>query len=725
MRNRRIPEHPILQVPQALDPVPFYWEGQRLEARPGEMISSALFAAGIHIFGHHSRDDAPLGMFCANGQCAQCTVVANGVAVKSCMVPVTKDMVVEPCSGLPSLPEISEQPPITPTQTRAVAVLIIGAGPAGLSAAIELGKKGVDVLLVDDKDRPGGKLVLQTHKFFGSVEDTQAGTRGIDIADSLAGQLDAMASVEMWLSATAVGVFVDKKVGVVRQGQYYLIEPEVMLIATGARERQIPFPGHTLPGVYGAGAFQTLLNRDLVRPCERLLVLGGGNVGLIAAYHALQADIEVVGVVEAMASVGGYKVHADKIQRLGVELYLSHTVLAAHGTDHLEAVTIAEVDANFQVLPDTEKTFATDTLLVAVGLAPLDEFLHQAQAYGMKVHGAGDAAEIAEASAATFAGRIAAQNIARDLGDEGADIPEEWMEKLDVLKARPGHDEGFYPPVYESESYPVIRCSQEIPCNPCATVCPTECIYLEGHPISWLTPGPPGSVGRDSSTGNLCFESASVALRPRIMGLPRYTGQDCSACNKCVSICPGLAISTVNGRKDPENPIVTVPFELDKGHVEKGTQVMATDHRGVPIGYFEVIEVRNKRFQDRTLLVKVKASRAIAPHIAGIRVQDPDEFAPIEPVPMESTPDDVVVCRCEHVTAGEIRQAIRSGMHDVNELKAALRVCMGACCGKNCPEHIEKLYRDEGIEVADVTPPTTRPLFVEVPLGVFARGSKS
>jgi hypothetical protein len=57
----------------------------------------------------------------------------------------------------------------------------------------------------------------------------------------------------------------------------------------------------------------------------------------------------------------------------------------------------------------------------------------------------------------------------------------------------------------------------------------------------------------------------------------------------------------------------------------------------------------------------------------------------------------------------------------VNELKAELRVCMGACCGKNCPEHIERIFRQEGVAREDVTPPTLRPLFVEVPLGVFAK----
>ncbi|MCK7504181.1 MAG: FAD-dependent oxidoreductase [Desulfobacterales bacterium] len=86
-------------------------------------------------------------------------------------------------------------------------MLIIGGGPAGLSAAIELGKLGVRTLLVDDKDRLGGKLVLQTHKFFGSVEDSYAGTRGFEIGNILAAEIAKHPSVEVWLNTTAVAVF--------------------------------------------------------------------------------------------------------------------------------------------------------------------------------------------------------------------------------------------------------------------------------------------------------------------------------------------------------------------------------------------------------------------------------------------------------------------------------------------------------------------------------------
>ncbi|MBE3072026.1 MAG: (2Fe-2S)-binding protein, partial [Acidobacteria bacterium] len=332
MAEYRIREHPILPV----DPRPaceFFWRDQRCGAFEGETIASALFANGIRVFGHHHRDGAPQGIFCANGQCAQCAVVADGLPVKSCMVPVRPGIRVLPLDGLPALPDVDGAAEMRPIETIPIECLIIGGGPAGLTAAIELGKAGVRALILDDKHRLGGKLVLQTHKFFGSIEACHAGTRGIDIATKLEREVRQFENIRVWLNSSALAVFSDRKVGVLREGHYVIVQPEILLVAAGAREKSLVFKGNTLPGVYGAGAFQTLVNRDLIRPTGRLFIVGGGNVGLIAGYHALQAGIQVVGVCEALPECGGYKVHKDKLVRMGVPIYTSHSIVSADGTE--------------------------------------------------------------------------------------------------------------------------------------------------------------------------------------------------------------------------------------------------------------------------------------------------------------------------------------------------------------------------------------------------------
>ncbi len=339
--DNRITEHPILSIPET-EVIEFTWEGKKLQAPAGIVISSALFINSIKVFGYHSKDNNPQGLFCANGQCAQCTVIVKGMPVKSCMTLLETGMKIESCSGLPELPadddpiDIIGDPQIIETE-----VLVIGAGPSGLSATNIMAEYGLDVILVDDKDRLGGKLVLQTHKFFGSQEDVHAGKRGFEIGEILGEAVIKQPRVKIWLNSTALSVFSDGLVGILRNGkEYIIVKPKRLFIATGAREKMLAFPGDTLPGVYGAGAFQTLVNRDLVKPSERIFIIGGGNVGLIAGYHAIQAGIEVVGLVEALPKCGGYKVHEDKLRRLGVPIYTRHTILSANGNKKVESITM-------------------------------------------------------------------------------------------------------------------------------------------------------------------------------------------------------------------------------------------------------------------------------------------------------------------------------------------------------------------------------------------------
>ena len=651
----------------------------------GETVASALFANGVRIFGRHHKDGAPMGIFCANGQCAQCTVIADNRSVKSCMVPVHEGMSIWPLDAKAALPEYSPQLLFHAIETLDTECLICGGGPAGLSAAVELGKAGVTMTLVDDKPVLGGKLILQTHKFFGSIEACHAGTRGMDIAKALEQEARSYPNVRLWTASQVLAVFSDRKAGILREDRYFLIRPQILLVATGAREKSLVFKGNSLPGVYGAGAFQTLVNRDLIRPSENLFVVGGGNVGLIAAYHALQAGIKVKGLCEALPECGGYKVHKDKLARMGVPIYTSHTAVSANGEKEVESITIAALDKQWNIVPGTEKTFACDTVLVAVGLDPVDEFYHKAKEFGLPVFSAGDAEEIAEASAAMFTGRIRGKEIAKMLGRAVGEVPPEWHKTADILKSRPGAVTVEEIPGDEKGVFPVFHCSQEIPCNPCSSICPRSCIVIQG--------------------GDL-------------MGLPAFNHANCTACGQCVAVCPGLAITLVDYRKAQElnSALVSIPYEFPGSTVKAGSTVTVLDTMGNVLGNVAVHSVRSSTTASKVLIVKVRAPFEIAKKIAGIRIQEPWVAEPLEEKIIRID-DDEIVCRCERVTAGQVRALIRKGVRDMNHLKAQTRAGMGSCGGKTCRNLIRRIFSEERIPPAEVTDFTKRPLFMEVPLG--------
>ena len=182
---------------------------------------------------------------------------------------IQPEMHLAPADGLPTLPQTSAPSLSHPTEEIEIPVLIIGGGPAGLSAAQNWGRLGIHALLVDDKHRLGGKLVLQTHRFFGSTNAVYAGTRGIDIATRLEKELRKYPSINIWLQCTALAVFSDQKVGILRNGRIMFWSSRKSCWSRPARAKNSwPLKVIPLPGVYGAGAFQTLVNRDLVRPAR-------------------------------------------------------------------------------------------------------------------------------------------------------------------------------------------------------------------------------------------------------------------------------------------------------------------------------------------------------------------------------------------------------------------------------------------------------------------------
>jgi bacterioferritin-associated ferredoxin len=154
--------------------------------------------------------------------------------------------------------------------------------------------------------------------------------------------------------------------------------------------------------------------------------------------------------------------------------------------------------------------------------------------------------------------------------------------------------------------------------------------------------------------------------------------------------------------------------------VEKGQRVPVTDGDGAIIGYYRVRRVvANRKKYPGTLLVQVKMERVAAKRAIGIRVQEAlmNPSAVYENAPL---PDEAVICRCERITAGEVRSAIRSGVRDINQMKALNRAGMGACGSKTCRPMIWRIFQEEGVALQTVTDRVDRPLFVEVALGTLA-----
>ncbi len=320
-----------------------------------------------------------------------------------------------------------------------VELAIVGGGPAGLSAALMASKLGIKSVLVDENRRLGGQLVKQTHKFFGSYEH-MAGVRGIAIGRQLSEKVMADPNITVMLSTTAVGYYEDGTLALYqREPEEKLIDikPQTVIFATGARENMLAFPGNDLPGVYGAGAVQTLMNVYGVLPGEKVLMIGSGNIGLIVTYQLLQAGSKVEAIVEILPKIGGYIVHASKVRRYGVPILTRHTIIEAVGDDRVEGAVIAQVDEKFKPIPGTEREVDVDVICLAVGLAPIVNLVWQAGveiAYIPELGGhipwhdeemrtnvphifvAGDLAGIEEATTAMIEGELAALSAAEFLG---------------------------------------------------------------------------------------------------------------------------------------------------------------------------------------------------------------------------------------------------------------------------------------------------------------------
>ena len=261
-------------------------------------------------------------------------------------------------------------------------VVIIGAGPAGLASAIQAKKAGAERVLVIERDRePGGILLQCIHNGFGlhtfkeDLPGPAFAQRFIDEAHAVGVEflfdsmvMDVSPERELWLSSASQG--------------YFSLNAKAVVLAMGCRERtrpQIRIPGMRPSGVFTAGTAQRWVNVEGYMPGKRFVILGSGDIGMIMARRLTLEGAKVESVLEVQNYLSGLmRNYVQCLEDWQVPLHLRHTVKRIIGKNRVEAVEAVAVDECWQFVPGTEQVIPCDTLLLSVGLIPENELSKKA-----------------------------------------------------------------------------------------------------------------------------------------------------------------------------------------------------------------------------------------------------------------------------------------------------------------------------------------------------------
>jgi len=259
-------------------------------------------------------------------------------------------------------------------------LVIVGGGPAGLAAAAAAKDSGIDSILILERDRELGGILNQCihngfglHTFKEELTGPEYAWRYIRqvLEQKISYRLNTMvvdvAQEDGWKSVTAMS----------REKGMTMLRARAAILAMGCRERPrgaLNVPGFRPAGIYTAGTAQRLVNMEGYMPGKEIVILGSGDIGLIMARRMTLEGATVKVVAEIMPKSGGLTRNIVQcLEDYGIPLKLNHTVIDIKGKDHIEGVTLAQVDENKEPVPGTQEAYRCDTLLLSVGLIPENE----------------------------------------------------------------------------------------------------------------------------------------------------------------------------------------------------------------------------------------------------------------------------------------------------------------------------------------------------------------
>ena len=263
-----------------------------------------------------------------------------------------------------------------------ISLVIIGGGPAGMSAAVAVKQNGIDNLCILERDESLGGILNQCiHNGFGLHKFNEELT-GPEYAARYEQQVFDL-KIPYMLKTTVLDVTSEKVITATNETEgIFQIQADAVILAMGCRERPrgaLNIAGTRPAGIYSAGTAQRFVNIKGYMPGKEIVILGSGDIGLIMAHRMTLEGAHVKAVCELLPYSGGLTRNIVQcLNDFDIPLYLSHTVTEIHGKERVTGVTVMEVDANRKPIPGTEMELSCDTLLLSVGLIPENELTKQA-----------------------------------------------------------------------------------------------------------------------------------------------------------------------------------------------------------------------------------------------------------------------------------------------------------------------------------------------------------
>lgn len=258
-------------------------------------------------------------------------------------------------------------------------LVIVGAGPAGMCAAISAYENGVrDILLLERDQYLGGILNQCIHTGFGLTYFKENLT-GPEYSQRFIQRIQAIKEIEVSLKSFAVELTKRKELTFIKPGKLERIKAKALILASGARERtreMIHIPGERPAGIFSAGLAQKLINIEGLLPGKEVVIIGSGDIGLIMARRFILEGAKIRAVIEIQKQSRGLARNVVQcVEDFGIPFYLSHRVAKIYGKKRVEKVDVVRVDDNSNEIPGSGFQIECDTVLISVGLIPEIELI--------------------------------------------------------------------------------------------------------------------------------------------------------------------------------------------------------------------------------------------------------------------------------------------------------------------------------------------------------------